>query len=127
MADHVTMQGLGMVVVEVVVTCRLRARPVQPGHNRGQLYHCDIKLDGWLDEPAWKEAQVLTLGQQSPWPSKENPYHTEVRVLIPGQNQLRLGEGRQLRSAALAETVRLRLGQSKFPSPLTNKCLSLER
>ena len=45
-----------------------------------------IKLDGRLDEPAWKEARAFTLTQQSPWPGQENPYRTEVRVLISGDN-----------------------------------------
>lgn len=45
-----------------------------------------INLDGRLSEAEWQEAKVITLTQQSPWPGKENPYRTEVRILISKQN-----------------------------------------
>jgi hypothetical protein len=35
-----------------------------------------------LDEPAWKDAEVIHLTQQSPHPGQSTPYQTEVRVLI---------------------------------------------
>lgn len=41
-----------------------------------------INFDGKLDDPAWKEAPVTTLTQQSPSPGGETPYLTEVRVLV---------------------------------------------
>lgn len=42
-----------------------------------------IKLDGRLDEAAWKDAGfVADLVQQSPRPGEPTPYKTEVRVLI---------------------------------------------
>ena len=41
-----------------------------------------ISLDGKLDEPAWRDAQVITLVQQSPQPGQPTPYTTEVRVLV---------------------------------------------
>src|SRR5437764_9060334 len=41
-----------------------------------------IALDGKLDEPAWREAQVLRLIEQSPRPGQPMPYETEVRVLV---------------------------------------------
>ena len=40
-----------------------------------------IRLDGRLDEPAWKSAQSFTLTQQSPLPGQSTPYSTVVRVL----------------------------------------------
>jgi hypothetical protein len=40
-----------------------------------------VNLDGNLDEPAWREATVITLTQQSPKPGQSHPYATEVRVL----------------------------------------------
>lgn len=42
-----------------------------------------IRLDGRLDEPAWKDAAVVAeLVQQSPHPGEASPYSTAVRVLI---------------------------------------------
>jgi len=45
-----------------------------------------ITLDGRLDEPAWREAPVLKLIQQSPRPGEPTPYETEVRVVLAGEN-----------------------------------------
>src|SRR5262249_2690402 len=41
-----------------------------------------ITLDGKLNEPEWKDAQVIKLVQQAPHPGAETPYITEVRVLV---------------------------------------------
>jgi hypothetical protein len=41
-----------------------------------------ITIDGKLDEPDWATANVIRLTQQSPYPGKETPYITEVRILI---------------------------------------------
>ena len=42
-----------------------------------------IKLDGRLDEAAWKDAGIVAdLVQQSPRPGELTPYKTEVRILI---------------------------------------------
>jgi hypothetical protein len=41
-----------------------------------------ITVDGKLNEPAWLDAQVMSLTQQAPNPGKLTPYGTEVRVLI---------------------------------------------
>src|SRR5215212_8458568 len=50
-----------------------------------------IKLDGRLDEAAWRDAKtVAQLVQQSPKPSGPTPYRTTVRVLIQG-NKLYFG------------------------------------
>lgn len=49
---------------------------------RAELASSSITLDGKLDEAAWKDAQVLTLTQQSPRPGQPTPYKTEVRVLV---------------------------------------------
>jgi hypothetical protein len=41
-----------------------------------------ITLDGRLDEPAWRDAPVLKLTQQSPNPGAPSIYDTEVRVIV---------------------------------------------
>lgn len=41
-----------------------------------------ITLDGKLDEPEWRDAQVIKLVQQAPHPGTETPFTTEVRVLV---------------------------------------------
>lgn len=41
-----------------------------------------VNFDGKLDDPAWKDAPVITLIQQSPRPGAKTPYLTEVRVLV---------------------------------------------
>jgi len=41
-----------------------------------------ITVDGKLNEPAWQDAEPVTLTQQSPRPGEPTPYITEVRVLI---------------------------------------------
>ena len=42
-----------------------------------------VKLDGRLDEPAWREATLLAeLTQQSPRPGQSTPYRTTVRALV---------------------------------------------
>jgi hypothetical protein len=43
-----------------------------------------IALDGRLDEPAWRDAPVLKLVQQSPKPGLPTLYETEVRVIVAG-------------------------------------------
>ncbi len=46
-----------------------------------------IRLDGILDEPAWRDAGVIAdLTQQDPHPGEPTPFHTEVRVLVDGGN-----------------------------------------
>jgi hypothetical protein len=50
-----------------------------------------IRLDGRLDEPAWREATtVAELVQQSPHPNGPTPYKTTVRVIIQ-DNKLYFG------------------------------------
>jgi Domain of unknown function (DUF5916) len=42
----------------------------------------EIRLDGILDEEAWRQAGVIPdLVQQSPRPGEPTPYHTEIRFL----------------------------------------------
>ncbi len=41
-----------------------------------------VNFDGKLDDPAWREAPVISLTQQSPRPGQATPYSTEVRVLV---------------------------------------------
>jgi len=43
----------------------------------------EIRLDGVLDEEAWRQAGVIPdLVQQSPRPGEPTPYHTEIRFLV---------------------------------------------
>ena len=41
-----------------------------------------IILDGRLDQPIWREAQPITLTQQSPKPGAATPYETSVRIIV---------------------------------------------
>jgi hypothetical protein len=41
-----------------------------------------VKLDGRLDEAAWRDAPKVELTQQKPYPGQPTPYRTLVRVLI---------------------------------------------
>src|SRR5438876_6243775 len=41
-----------------------------------------VTLDGRLDEPIWREAQPVTLTQQSPKPGVATPYDTSVRIIV---------------------------------------------
>lgn len=44
-----------------------------------------IRIDGVLDEPAWREAGLIAdLTQQSPKPGEPTPFRTEVRFLVDG-------------------------------------------
>src|SRR5215471_12467651 len=86
MACRLTGQCFGLVLGEVIVLVGVALGQSSPATITANHTSAVIKLDGRLDEPAWQEAQVLTLTQQAPWPGKENPYRTEVRVLISGQN-----------------------------------------
>jgi hypothetical protein len=46
-----------------------------------------VKLDGVLDEPAWRGAGVIAeLTQQAPKPGEPTPYATEARILADGDN-----------------------------------------
>ncbi len=58
------------------------AAPVPPTVRAGRL-EGRIRLDGVLDEPAWRGAGVIPdLTQQEPHPGEPTPYATEVRVLV---------------------------------------------
>ncbi|HEX7288064.1 MAG TPA: DUF5916 domain-containing protein [Candidatus Angelobacter sp.] len=58
------------------------AQPLVPPAASASRISGPIKLDGKLDDPAWREAQSFRLTQQSPHPGQETPYETEVRVLV---------------------------------------------
>ena len=46
----------------------------------------DIRVDGSLDEPAWRNAGVIPdLIQQAPRPGDPTPYRTQVRVLVDSE------------------------------------------
>jgi len=46
-----------------------------------------IRLDGVLDEPAWRDAgRIDDLTQQEPRPGEPTPFRTELRVLVDDQN-----------------------------------------
>src|SRR5205814_8232628 len=42
----------------------------------------DISIDGKLEEPAWRDAPILHLVQQSPKPGAPTRFDTEVRIII---------------------------------------------
>jgi len=42
----------------------------------------EMQLDGALNEPAWRNAAVVELIQQSPRPGEATPYRTSVRVVV---------------------------------------------
>ncbi len=46
-----------------------------------QTRSAEINLDARLDEPAWRDAPVVSLTQQSPKPGAPTPFVTEVRVI----------------------------------------------
>src|SRR5215208_6560478 len=72
--------GCGMLAVALVFPhFLLAADPHTTGAARSSS---PITLDGKLDEPAWREAEVFTLTQQSPRPGQPTPFKTEVRVLV---------------------------------------------
>ena len=65
---------------------RLMATGVPPVVKAGQV-NGRIRLDGVLDEPAWRNAGIIPdLTQQEPQPGKPTPYRTKVLVLVDGQN-----------------------------------------
>ena len=64
--------------------------PAAPVIEAGATQDPAIVLDGSLDEPAWKDAPVITLTQQNPHPGATTPYTTTVRVLR-GKDHLYFG------------------------------------
>jgi hypothetical protein len=62
-----------------IAPCVFAAGPPSAGAAR---ISSSISLDGKLDEPEWRDAQVFTLTQQSPRPGQPTPYKTDVRVLV---------------------------------------------
>ncbi len=62
------------------------ATRVPPVVKAGQV-NGRIRLDGVLDEPAWRNAGIIPdLTQQEPQPGEPTPYRTEVLVLVDRQN-----------------------------------------
>ncbi len=58
---------------------------MQPPVVRAERAKEPIRVDGTLDEPAWRTAGVIPdLTQQDPHPGEPTPYRTEVRVLADG-------------------------------------------
>ena len=47
-----------------------------------RLANGPVVIDGKLNEPAWQDAEIMHMTQQSPRAGKPTPYETEVRVLI---------------------------------------------
>src|SRR3954447_18702071 len=41
-----------------------------------------VTLDGLLNEPAWRDAPVMNLTQQSPKPGQPTLYETQVQVIV---------------------------------------------
>jgi DNA-binding beta-propeller fold protein YncE len=65
--------------IACVITTAAYAEPLSIAAKR---ISGGIDLNGKLDEPAWTEARVITLTQQSPSPGAETRYRTGVRVLV---------------------------------------------
>jgi hypothetical protein len=64
----------------------IRAAAKEPEVHAG-IATSPIRLDGMLDEPAWRDAGLIQdLTQQNPRPGEPTPYHTEVRLLSDGRN-----------------------------------------
>ena len=72
------------VVASCCIVAGLCARPAaaQTVSIAGKRISSPINLDGKLDEPAWREAPVAQLVQQSPRSGQPTAYTTEVSVLV---------------------------------------------
>jgi hypothetical protein len=77
--------GLHLVALLVVIAAAGPAS-AEDGPKAEALVRSEVSiaLDGRLDEPAWRDAPVLKLVQQSPKPGLPTPYETEVRVIVAG-------------------------------------------
>jgi hypothetical protein len=54
----------------------------RPSVSIKRLSQPAITIDGRLDEPAWRDAPVVKLVQQSPKPGAPTPFETEVRIIV---------------------------------------------
>jgi hypothetical protein len=75
-------RSFSLLYMLLVATSLAGARPSDTPSVQAMSASTSITLDGHLDEPAWREAPVLKLVQQSPKPEEPTPYETEVRVLV---------------------------------------------
>jgi len=66
----------------LLVVCAAARAADPPTVTVQQIPSPAIRLDGQLDEPAWRQAPVLKLMQQSPKPGEPTPFDTEVRVIV---------------------------------------------
>ena len=75
--------GSRLKLVALVVLACVRASADNPPQITVQQTPAPaITLDGRLDEPAWRDAPVVKLTQQSPKPGAPSVYETEVRVIV---------------------------------------------
>jgi len=85
-----------------------------------------ITLDGRLDEPIWREAEPITLTQQSPNPGAPTPYETLVRVIVTSDSIYFGFECKDPRPNRLAiHTMRRDETMGRDGSTLTDDTLSI--
>ncbi len=78
--------GLALCLAAAAASLYANGRPPRPVVTAGAATGT-IDLNGVLSEPAWAEAGVIPdLTQQSPYPGKATPYHTEVRIFTDKDN-----------------------------------------
>src|SRR5689334_2271287 len=78
-ANMLRASRLAVAVVCLTVACAAADTPSIAARPNPSA---SIVLDGRLSEPAWGDAPALVLTQQSPNPGGENPYRTEVRIVV---------------------------------------------
>jgi len=74
--------GIASLALLLAAVSHLRAQNVPAPSISVFAAATPIKLDGLLDDPAWKEAAAAELTQQSPRPGAVTPYRTTVRVVM---------------------------------------------
>jgi hypothetical protein len=75
------MSRICLAAVLASACCLVRAADV-PILSVEEAVSPTITLDGRMDEPAWRDAALVTLTQQSPNAGARSAYATEVRVLV---------------------------------------------
>ncbi len=79
--NRVVRFGLLMAVAGAMTGQAMGGAPERPTVAAGPVTGA-MRLDGRLDEPAWRSAGIIeNLTQQEPHPGEPTPYRTEVRVL----------------------------------------------
>ena len=84
MTTHRKIAVARLVLTLLLVPAPAAAQEPKPALHGGRT-SAAIRVDGILDEPAWREAGTIPdLTQQSPSPGGSTPFRTEVRVLFAG-------------------------------------------